>query len=134
MKRFLLCTFVFATPVQAADSWMVGRWFGTGQPNDKSQMWLGQAASDGKFHALHRACFQGKARDATNDGTWSLEGDILTIRIEKVDGTQALSTDIYRVLSHSETRQSYRHEASGFVYNSRKVDSKFQMPPCDLAS
>jgi hypothetical protein len=135
MKRLLLFALLVATPVQAAESWMVGRWFGSGQPNDKSQMWVADATADGKFHVLHRACIQGKAIDNTNDGTWSITGDIATMRIEKVDGQiLPLRNDVYRILSHSETRQTYRHEASGFTYNSRKVDGKFQMPPCDLAS
>jgi hypothetical protein len=134
MKRLLFFALLFATPVQAAESWMVGTWFGYGQPDDKSQMWLGTAAPDGKFHVLHRQCVQGKARDSFNDGSWSLNGDSLTIRIETVNGQAAPRTDVYRVLSHSDTRQTYRYEATGFVYNSRKVDAKFQMPPCDLAS
>jgi hypothetical protein len=126
---------MFATPVQAAESWMVGRWFGSGQPNDKSQMWIGTATADGKFHVHHRACFQGQPRDATNDGTWSLKGDIVTIVVEKVDGTViAPRKDVYRVLSHDQTRQTYRYEATGFVYNSRKVPGNFEMPACDLAS
>ena len=141
MKRLLLCglllstqALVLAAPTWGQQSWMVGRWYGYGQPNDKSQMWIGTAFADGKFHVLHRQCIQGKANDHTNDGTWSLKDDIFTIRIEKVDGEVLPRTDVYRVVSHSETRQTYRHEATGFVYNSRKVDGKFQMPPCDLAS
>ena len=132
-----LCGLLLALPAAAApQSWMVGNWFGSGQPNDKSQMWLATASADGRFHVLHRACVQGKAFDATNDGTWALNGDVATMRIEKVDGVvlPGARTDVYRVLSHSQTQQTYRYEATGFVYNSRKVDGKFQMPPCDLAS
>jgi hypothetical protein len=137
MKRLLLSGLLLLTlPASAApQSWMVGNWFGSGQPNDKSQMWLAIAAPDGRFHVLHRQCIQGKAFDATNDGTWELKGDTATMRIEKVDGREIqVRTDVYRVLSHSQTQQTYRYEATGFVYNSRKVDGKFQMPPCDLAS
>ena len=132
----LLATpFILAAPAGAQQSWVVGSWYGYGQPNDKSQMWIGTASADGKFHVHHRACFQGKARDQLQSGTWSLKGDIFIIRIEQVDG-QAVQAqdDVYRVLSHSDTRQTYRYEATGFVFNSRKVDGKFQMPPCDLAS
>jgi hypothetical protein len=63
-----------------------------------------------------------------------MKGDMLTIRIEKVDGEPFGRTDIYRILKHSGTMQTYRYEATGFVYNSHRVDGKFQMPPCDLAS
>jgi hypothetical protein len=132
----LSCLLLLAIPAQAAESWMVGSWFGYGQPNDKSQMWLGVAGGDGKFHVQHRACRQGKAFDATNDGTWSLKGDIFTVRIERVDGQAlpAIRDDVYRVLSHRNTQQTYRYEATGFVYHSRKVNGKFQLPPCDLSS
>jgi hypothetical protein len=135
MKKFLLCALLFATPAQAADSWLVGRWFGSGQPDDRSQMWLETGTADGKFHVLHRACRQGQAFDSTQDGTWSMKGDMLTVRIEKIDGAATpVRTDVYRILKHDARTQSYRYEATGFVYNSRKVDGKFQMPPCDLAS
>ena len=134
MPRLLFCALLLATPVQAADSWYVGRWFGSGQPDDRSQMWLETGTADGKFHVLHRACRQGQAFDSTQDGTWSLKGDILTIRLEKVDGQAFARTDTYRILKHDLRTQSYRFEQTGFVYNSRKVDGKFQMPPCDLSS
>ena len=130
----LLCGLLLATPALAQQNWMVGRWFGYGQPNDKSQMWLGTATADGKFHVLHRQCVLGKANDHTNEGTWSMKEDIFTLRIERVDGVAAPRTDVYRVLSHNDASQTYRYEATGFVYKSRKVDGKFQMPPCDLAS
>jgi hypothetical protein len=64
-----------------------------------------------------------------------MKGDMLTVRIEKIDGAATpVRTDVYRILKHDARTQSYRYEATGFVYNSRKVDGKFQMPPCDLAS
>jgi hypothetical protein len=134
MKRLLLLALLAATPVQAAESWYVGRWFGSGQPGDKSQMWLESGTADGKFHVLHRACRQGKAFDSIQDGTWSLSGDILTIRIRMVDGQPLDRSDAYRILKHDARTQTYRYEATGFVYNSRKVDAKFQMPACDLFS
>ena len=134
MRRLLLAALLAATPVQAAESWYVGHWFGSGQPGDRSQMWLETGTADGKFHVQHRACRLGKAFDSVQDGTWSLNGDMLTIHIQMADGQKLDRVDVYRVLKHDERTQSYRYEATGFVYNSRKVDGKFQMPPCDLAS
>ena len=134
MNRFFLCALLSVTPAQAADSWLVGRWFGSGQPDDRSQMWLENGTADGKFHVLHRACRQGQAFDSTPDGTWSLKGDMLTVRIARVDGVPEPRTDVYRILKHEARTQSYRYEATGFVYNSRKVDAKFVMPPCDFSS
>jgi hypothetical protein len=134
MKRLLFLALLSATPVQAAESWYVGRWFGSGQPGDKSQMWLETGTADGKFHVLHRACRQGKAFDSVQYGTWSLSGDTLTIHIQQADGEKLDRVDVYRILKHETRTQSYRYEATGFVYNSRKVDAKFVMPPCDLVS
>jgi hypothetical protein len=136
MKRALLVLLLAATPAAAApDGWMVGRWFGTGQPNDKSEMWLAEAFGDGRFHVLFRACRQGKAFDKTNDGRWTLDGAAETISIDTVDGVKLMPRqDRYTILSHTGAKQTYRYEATGFVYTSRKVDAKFAMPPCDLTS
>jgi hypothetical protein len=115
---------------------MIGRWYGYGQPQNKSQMWLETTTPDGRLHIRHRTCVQGKAFDEIHEGRWSLRGDILTVRIERIDG-QGLSEirdDIYRIQSHTATRQTYRLERTGFVYTSRKVDGKFQLPACDLSS
>ena len=120
---------------QSSGDWIHGRWFGSGQPNDRSQMWLDITAPDGSFHVLHRACRQGKAFDTVEEGRWSLQGDVLTVTIEKVNG-QAVprDVDVNRILKQDRATQTYRYEETGFVYNSRKVDAKFQMPPCDLVS
>jgi len=135
MRKFLFCALLFATPVQAAESWYVGRWFGSGQPGDKSQMWLETGTADGKFHVQHRACRMGKAIDSIQDGTWSLAGDMLTVWIVQVDGAAVQPrADVYRILKHDAGTQTYHYEPTGFVYNSRKVDGKFQLPPCDLSS
>jgi hypothetical protein len=136
MKRALLVFLLAATPVTAApNDWMAGRWFGTGQPNDKSEMWLAQAFADGRFHVQFRACRQGKAYDKTNDGVWKLDGAKETIAIDTVDGDKVVPReDVYTMLSHTSGKQVYRYEGTGFVYTSRKVDGKFAMPPCDLTS
>lgn len=137
MKRLLPALLLLATPAfaQPSGDWIHGRWFGSGQPNDRSQMWLDVTAPDGSFHVLHRACRQGKAFDTVEEGRWSLKGDILTVNIEKVNGQPIpRDVDVYRILKHDRATQTYRLERSGFVYNSRKVDAKFAMPPCDLVS
>lgn len=136
MKRLLACGLLLATPALAQPNWMLGNWYGYGQPTDKSSMWLETVMPGGKLRVHHRTCVQGKAFDEIQEGNWSIKGDVLTLRIDRLDGeVQNLPrTDVYRVLSHSATRQTYRYEATGFVYNSRKVDGKFQLPPCDLSS
>ena len=132
----VLCALLLATPALAQPNWMLGRWYGYGQPKDRSQMWLETVTQNGRVHIRHRTCVQGKAFDETHEGSWSLKGAMLTVRIEKVDGipVSEVRDDVYRIQSHTAMRQTYRLERTGFVYNSRKVDGKFQLPPCDLAS
>jgi hypothetical protein len=122
-----------ALPVQSP-SWIAGFWFGQGQPNDKSEMWIAHMGADGSFHAQFRACRKGKASDTTNDGNWRLNGDMETIQIQTVGGQYFPRTDYYAILSHDGKSQSYRYLATGFVYTSKRVDAKFQMPACDLVS
>jgi len=134
MRRALLALLLVATPAFAApNDWMAGRWFGSGQPNDKSEMWLAEAHPDGRFHVLFRACIKGKAYDKTNDGAWKLVATTETITIDTVDGDKVMPrSDVYTMLSHTNDKQVYRYDATGFVYTSRKVDAKFAMPECDL--
>jgi len=123
-----------ALPVQSPSSWIAGFWYGQGQPNDRSEMWIAHMGADGSFHAQFRACRKGKASDTTNDGNWRLNGDMETIQIQTVGGQFFPRTDYYAILAHDGKSQSYRYLATGFVYTSRRVDAKFQMPACDLVS
>ncbi len=137
MKKALLVVLLLAaSPALAAPPWIAGRWFGTGQPNDKSEMWLEEGGADGSFHVLFRACRQGKASDATNDGHWELNGNAETITVDTVNGGKIAPPriDHYTILSHDAAKQVYRYDPTGFVYTSHRVDAKFQMPSCDLVS
>jgi len=113
---------------------MVGIWFGSGQPGDRSQMYIDTFNADGTFHALHRACMQGKALDQTQTGRWRLSGNVLTISMTAVNGQATAYEDRYRVNAVDGITQDYTLLANNFGYRARKVDGKFQMPPCDLSS
>jgi hypothetical protein len=130
----LTALLVLATPTFAAAPFLVGSWFGQGQPHDKSEMWLAHMGGDGTFRAQFRACIHGNASDSYQTGTWSLTGDIETIHLANVDGYPISRVDVYRILAHTAQKQTYRYEATGFVYNSNRVDEKFEMPSCDLTS
>ena len=136
-RAALLLLVLAAVPAGAASAgrtgWMVGRWFGTGQPDDRSEMWLAQASPDGRFHVQFRRCRQGKAFDMTNDGVWTLDGAKETISIDTVGEHKLMPRhDVYTILSHTGDKQTYRYEGTGFVYTSRKVRADFAMPRCDL--
>ena len=132
--RLLAAVLALSLPAQAAAPWITGIWFGQGQPNDKSEMWIARMGADGSFHAQFRACRKGKATDVINDGRWSLNGDMETIQIQTVNGQFFPRTDYYAILGHDNKSQTYRYLATGFVYQSKRVDAKFQMPGCDLVS
>jgi hypothetical protein len=123
-----------ALPFPASQAWITGFWFGQGQPNDKSEMWIAHMSADGAFHAQFRGCHKGKGTDTVNDGRWSLNGDVETIQIQTVGGQFSPRTDYYAILTHDGKSQTYRYLATGFVYTSKRVDAKFQMPGCDLVS
>lgn len=123
-----------ASPTFAAAPFLVGSWFGQGQPRDKSAMWLAHMGADGTFRAQFRACIHGNASDSYQTGTWSLLGDVETIHLTSVDGYPFVRSDLYRILAHTAQKQTYRYEPTGFVYSSNRVDEKFEMPSCDLTS
>ena len=60
MKRLVIAALMLAAlPAQAqapslSQRW-AGHWFGSGQPGDRSQMFIDTFNPDGSFRALHRA-------------------------------------------------------------------------------
>ena len=52
MKRWVAALLLLPLPAMAAPSWLAGTWFGTGQPGDRSEMFLDTMGADGKFRAV----------------------------------------------------------------------------------
>jgi len=124
-----------AAGAQAAPSYMVGTWFGHGQPDDKSAMYIDRMRADGTWRGEYRTCFKGKALpDQVQTGRWSLTGDILTLQVEKVDGQAAPRTDTYKMLSHDAHSQKYLSLGWNFPYTPQRVADDFEMPSCELTS
>ncbi len=114
---------------------MVGSWFGSGQPHDRSQMYIDNFLADGSFRNQHRQCAQGKiASELFEAGRWRLVGNILTIDIATVDGKPDPRSDRYRVNSVDDKIQDYTYLPTNFGYKARKVAAGYKMPPCDLTS
>ena len=135
MRRVVLALLLCATPASAfAPSALVGTWFGTGQPEDRSEMYIDHFLPGGVFKAQHRWCRQGKALDHAQAGRWSVKGDILTIRVQQEGDLIVNRDDVYRVTQLDAKKQTSIYLASNFTYNDHRVDEKFQMPPCDLTS
>ncbi len=112
----------------------MGSWFGTGQPNDKSQMWLARMLPGGGFQAHFRSCVRGKAFDELETGRWTLTGDSETIEVLSVNGKPSARRDEYKILSHTQAAQTYRYLKTGYVYSSRRVPDNFELPSCEAIS
>ena len=123
-----------AAPAPPSPSLWAGVWFGTGQPDDKSEMYIDYFVAGGTFHNHHRWCHQGKADDTSETGHWSLNGDSLTVRIDATDGRPAPRVDEYRAISVDAKTQNYIFLPTGFAYTAHRVSASFEMPPCDLTS
>jgi hypothetical protein len=117
-----------------AAPFLIGSWFGTGQPDDKGSMWLTHQAADGNFSVLFRTCVRGKNFDELETGRWILNGDTETLQVRTVNGQAVSQNDNYRILSHDGAKQVYRFLGTGFVYSSKRVDGSFEMPDCQLVS
>ena len=116
----------------AAQAWMVGTWFGHGQPQDKAAMYIDRMRPGGSWRGEYRTCMRGKAVDQLQTGHWSVEGDTLILKVETVDGIAAPRTDTYKMLAHSPAAQKYLSTAWNFPYTPQRVADDFQMPSCEL--
>jgi hypothetical protein len=126
---------LLAAPALAAErpSYLIGHWFGQGEPNDKSEMWLAHAGANGDFAVQFRACRKGKASDLLQKGTWWFQDGIEYIQITSSNGQVVFNETPYKILSHDGKHQTYSMP-SGFVFKSSRVDTAFRMPPCELVS
>ena len=125
---------LLASPA-CAQSYMVGTWFGQGQPNSKESMYIDRMRPDGSWRGEYRTCIKGKSSDDTvQEGNWALNGDTLILKVEKVNGRLAPRTDIYKMLAHTATTQKYISLGWNFPYTPKKMPDDFQMPSCELTS
>jgi hypothetical protein len=134
MRWLLAALLLSAAQAQAAPSYMVGTWFGHGQPDDKSAMYIDRMHPDGTWRGEYRVCIKGKALDQIQIGRWSLAGDILTLGVETVSGQFWPRTDTYKILEHSANAQKYLSLGRKFVYTPQRVADDFKMPSCELTS
>jgi hypothetical protein len=126
---------LLATSASAAEppSYLVGHWFGQGEPNDRSEMWLGSAGANGDFAVQFRTCRKGKASDLFQNGSWWFQDGVEYVQITMSAGQIVFDETPYKILFHDGKHQTYSMP-SGFVFRSSRVDADFQMPPCELVS
>lgn len=135
MRRWAAWLFLvlLATPASAA-SGLAGTWFGTGQPDNRSSMYIDRLLANGDWRGEYRTCVKGKAEDMTQTGHWSLAGDMLSLDVETAGGVIVSRTDMYRMVSHDAKTQKYVSLPMNFTYTPRRVPDNFKMPGCDLVS
>ena len=131
MRGINLGLFLLALASPAsAQSFMVGTWYGQGQPESKESMYIDRMRADGSWRGEYRDCARGKGSDSVQEGRWALVGDVLSLRVEKVNGFAAPRTDTYKILSHSADAQKYVSLGWNFPYAPQRVADDFQMPGC----
>ena len=133
LSTMLAVSVLSAAPAQA-QAWMIGTWFGHGQPHDKSAMYIDRMRPDGSWRGEYRTCMKSKAVDQIQTGRWSVDGDTLILKVDTVDGSALPRTDTYKMLAHSPTAQKYLSTAWNFPYTPQRVADDFQMPSCELVS
>ena len=131
MTAYFLCLLVL--PAFGAPS-LAGTWFGYGEPFDKSEMYLDHFLPNGELHSQFRACHNGKATDSTEDGTWAVAGNILSIHMERHNGMPAPRVDVYRLDLVTAQRFKDVYLPLNFPFDERRVADDFQMPSCELVS
>jgi hypothetical protein len=134
MRWMIAALLLTAAQANAASSYMVGTWFGHGQPGDKAAMYIDRMRADGSWRGEYRICVKGKPRDDIQEGRWKLDGDILTLGVETVGGQFSPRTDTYKILEHSPQAQKYLSLGYKFTYTPQRVADDFKMPSCDLTS
>jgi homogentisate 1,2-dioxygenase len=133
MKWIALALVLLASPA-AAQSWMVGTWFGHGQPHEKSAMYIDRMRADGSWRGEYRTCVKGKCEDQIQTGRWSVKGDMLVLQVEKVGNIMMPRTDNYRMQAHSPVAQKYVSLDWNYTYTPQRVADDFRMPSCELTS
>jgi hypothetical protein len=134
-KRLAASFLVLLASPACAQSYMVGTWFGQGQPHSKESMYIDRMRPDGSWRGEYRTCIKGKSSDdQVQEGRWSLMGDTLILRVEIVDGRREGRTDNYKMLAHTAATQKYISLGFNFPYAPKKMADDFQMPSCELTS
>ena len=135
MRRLAAALLLMAAQANAAPSYVIGTWFGHGQPEDKSAMYIDRMRPDGSWRGEYRVCLKGKpADDQVQTGRWKLDGDMLTLGVETVNGKFWPRRDLYKMLAHDTHSQKYLSIDRNFVYTPLRVADDFKMPSCELTS
>jgi hypothetical protein len=134
MRSLAACLVLLIALPASAQSYMVGTWFGQGQPHSKESMYIDRMRADGSWRGEYRTCRKGKAQDQVQEGRWLISNSTLILKVEIVDGQRQPRTDNYKMLAHTSTTQKYVSLGWSFPYTPQRMTDDFQMPSCELTS
>lgn len=140
MSRALKFAIAFASSMavcgaSAADkAGLVGFWYGIGEPGDPAIFYIDNFHADGTYNAEYRKCEKGKlVYQQTQSGTWRLNGDVLTMSADRINGKADRFDHSYTIESVSEREVKARLHDPDFLFVETRIPA-FEFPPCYLGS
>ena len=130
----MLAPLAFAHRALAAESSIVGTWYGEGQPGDPDYFWVAHFSAGGNYEAHFRVCHGTVPQEDVNKGVWTYAKGVNDVLTLEADGHAMYRDDRYDTLSIDAAKFVYRHEATGFVFTARRVDDNFKLPSCAAVS
>ena len=128
-------TVIASGGAQAADKAdLVGYWYGIGEPDDPAIFYIDYFHADGAYNSEYRKCEKGKLiYQQTQSGTWSVSGDVLTMRADQINGKPDRFDHSYTLESVGEREVRARLHDPDFLFVETRI-AAFQFPPCYLGS
>jgi hypothetical protein len=129
-----LCFVVMLIQPAAAGPFLVGDWYGEGQPDNPNVYWVAHIQEDGFYSAHFRFCRGHVASDVEDLGNWTYSAKVAVLVTLRVNGQAVHDTDRYDTISYDGRKHVYRHERTGYVFTAVRVAKDFELPTCSLSS
>jgi hypothetical protein len=122
----------------AAPSPIVGIWFGRGEPQDKTEVWLDRINADGTWSSEFETCTGKILHHHVESGIWRMDNGLERDFGQVSDGHPTHFEFDYTTVSNNGQSWSYRlaatdpfyADAIGYVFNARRVNADFRLPGC----
>ena len=134
MRRLapLLLLFLLGAAQAPKGPFLVGNWYGEGQPTSPNVFWLAHIAPNGSFEAQFRRCEKKARRDIVIAGTWSAKNGLWELVTTVSNGQNVYGVNHYKTESYDGRKHIYKHLETGFVFSAVRVAANFQLPGCDI--
>lgn len=118
-------------PALAAPFFLVGTWYGEGQPSSENVTWVVQFKSDGHWAARFRYCTTPRHESATS-GTWTADKHAWTLVYTFSNGQPMYWEDRYVTLSYDGRKHTYRSTQTGHTFTAVRVPDGSKPPACEI--